>query len=144
MTALFESYSVCASIARNSGSNFFRSFALLGRTRRDAMTALYAFARLADDATDDVSCDGGSAWSSAAWHEWIDQLLEPCAPAKFNKPLCLKTIRLALADAVIRFSIPLNSLHDIVRGVNMDIMGEIRFDEWEQSRIATALPQASV
>ena len=134
MTALFESYSVCASIARNSGSNFFRSFALLGRTRRDAMTALYAFARLADDATDDVSCDGGSAWSSAAWHEWIDQLLEPCAPVKLNTPLCLKTIRLALADAVIRFSIPLNSLHDIVRGVNMDVVGEIRFDEWEQSK----------
>lgn len=134
MTALIESYSVCAAIARNSGSNFFRSFALLGRTRRDAMMALYAFARLADDATDDVSRSGGPAWSATPWHKWIDQLLEPDDPANVNAPFCLTTIRLALADAVVRFSIPLNSLHDIVRGVNMDVVGEIRFDEWEQSK----------
>ncbi len=123
--ALVDSYASCEVIARNSRSSFFRSFALLGQDRRRAMTALYAFARLADDATDD-SIDYASlhdatagGWSAEAWHDWIDSLSSDAVPG-IAAPNCLDPIRLALADSVFNFSIPIETLHDIVRGVDTD------------------------
>lgn len=129
---LSESYAWCESIARNSGSSFYRSFALLGRDRRNAMTALYAFARLADNATDDLSlgqnsiCDpsqnDGCRWSAMDWHEWIETLssFTTHPSAKTHSTDCLQPIALALADSVSRFSIPIGTLHDLVRGVDTD------------------------
>ncbi len=121
MNSLSASYARCESIARSSGSSFYRSFALLRRDRLNAMTALYAFARLADDATDaeDSSSLSAVAWSAPAWHEWLDSLssvLSPTTEATKN----LDPIRAALADSVSKFSIPIESLHDLVRGVDMD------------------------
>ena len=122
MNSLSASYAHCEWIARNGGSTFYRSFALLGRDRRRAMTALYAFARLADDATDDEDSTTRStvAWSAPAWHEWLDTLITNPSPA-FGDRKDLDPIRVALADSVSRFSIPIESLHDLVRGVDTDV-----------------------
>ncbi len=124
--ALSDSYAQCEHIARSSGSSFYRSFALLGRDRRNAITALYAFARLADDATDDAINEGmqesesWSAWSAPSWHEWLDSLsLEKLQSV--SAPSCLAPIRMALAESVSKFAIPIETLHDIVRGVDSDV-----------------------
>ncbi len=50
---LENSYAYAERISRSSGSSFFRSFQFLKSDRRRAMHALYAFARISDDATDD-------------------------------------------------------------------------------------------
>ena len=120
--SLLDSYSRCESIARHSGSSFYRSFSLLGRDRRHAMTALYAFARLADDATDDESLAGtpSTAWAATEWHEWIDSLTES-ESFHSQSTRTLEPIRRALADSVSKFSIPISTLHDIVRGVATDV-----------------------
>ena len=47
-----DSYAAVRRIARKSGSSFYRSFWLLPRDQRDAMSALYAFARVTDDLGD--------------------------------------------------------------------------------------------
>jgi len=52
---LEHSYACAERISRSSGSSFFRSFQFLKFDRRRAMHALYAFARIADDATDDAT-----------------------------------------------------------------------------------------
>ena len=119
--SLLDSYARCEVIARKSGSSFFASFALLGQDRRNAMTALYAFARLADDATDDKTFrnDNGNNWSAEAWHVWLDSLSSTSAPSDAST-VGLGPIRIALADSVSKFSIPLETLHDIVHGVNTD------------------------
>ncbi len=120
--SLLDSYSRCESIARHSGSSFYRSFSLLGQDRRHAMTALYAFARLADDATDDELQAGtpSPAWAASEWHEWIDSLTErELFHAQSTRTL--EPIRTALADSVSKFSIPISTLHDIVRGVATDV-----------------------
>ena len=121
MRSLSDSYTRCEDIARNSRSSFFRSFALLGQERRHAMTALYAFARLADDATDNESLRHATMgrWSSEAWHHWLDSLSSASTPG-IAAPTCLEPIRMALADSVSKFSIPIATLHDIVRGVDTD------------------------
>ena len=120
--SLSDSYAQCEQITQKSGSSFFRAFALLGRERRNAMTALYAFARLADDATDErtSAVESESAWSAIAWHDWLDSL-SSSSMLSTASPICLVPIRKALADSVSRYSIPIESLHDIVRGVGTDV-----------------------
>jgi len=124
--SLSESYRQCEKIAIQSGSSFYRSFALLRGDRRKAMTALYAFARLADDVTDgDCSIDpSGNSWSAAAWHQWLDKLSDSEAVGQ-NSIGSLDPIRQALSDSVTRFSIPLVTLHDIVHGVDSDVDSDI-------------------
>ena len=136
MSELADSYSDCELIARRSGSNFYRSFAFLTRSRRNAMMALYAFARLADDAIDgQASLDDHAAWSSIDWHDWLDRLHEPLlSQSNSSATACLTPIRSALADSIKRFSIPMEPMHEIIRGVGMDATGTIRYEEWEQTK----------
>jgi squalene-associated FAD-dependent desaturase len=139
MTDLSNSYRHCKSIASRSGSNFYRSFSLLGQSRREAMTALYAFARLADDATDSATDNGNdqgstpTLWNSQAWHHWIDTLNEPTFDP-VDSPACLRPIRDALRTSVQHFAIPLSSLHDIVDGVDQDTHGPVRLAHWEATK----------
>ena len=135
---LSNSYDQCAVIAKNSGSSFYRSFSLLGQERRNAMMALYAFARLADDATDatKVGTAPRSSWSAQAWHYWLDSLHAD----KFQNTgasECLAPVRLALADAVRKFSIPMETLHDIVRGVDSDVSQALSSDRQLDSNSQT-------
>ncbi len=51
-TKVAASYAAVRRISRRSGSSFYRSFWLLPRERRDAISALYAFARVTDDLGD--------------------------------------------------------------------------------------------
>ena len=55
-----DSYRHVRKISRCSGSNFYRSFWLLPRPKRDAMCALYAFARTTDDLGDCNEPSGAS------------------------------------------------------------------------------------
>ncbi len=134
MIDLDSSYLRCEQIARASHSNFYRSFAFLGWHRRRAMMALYAFARLADDATD-AAPNPSASWCVNDWHLWIDRLTDASRPGprEANLPTELSSVRPALADAVQRFSIPINMLHEIVRGVDMD-MTPTEYRSWDALR----------
>lgn len=141
MSAIENAYRACEQIARASGSNFYRSFQFLRRDRRRAMHALYAFARLADDATDrtplsstvDMSLDPLSttsahpidpnAWNLTPWLNFIEQLDAPeemCVAGNEYPNADLARIRPALADSLVRFHIPKPMLVELVRGVDMD------------------------
>ncbi|MEI8213174.1 MAG: hydroxysqualene dehydroxylase HpnE [Planctomycetota bacterium] len=125
MNSLDESYAACKRIAEASGSNFVRSFQFLGLERRRAMNALYAFARLADDAIDG---DGSSefpnpkTWDAPAWIALLKHYDAPESGlnASPSVPTPLAKIWPALSDSIRRFSIPVESLVELVRGVDMD------------------------
>jgi squalene-associated FAD-dependent desaturase len=119
MIQLDASYAACQRIAQASGSNFYRAFNFLRLDRRRAMTALYAFSRLADDATDGDSDPKASdqRWQAEDWLEWIDGLDQNPSPNRLEP---LEAIRLALADSVERFAIPKELLKQIVLGVDQD------------------------
>ncbi len=147
MLSPLDSYARCEEIAKRSGSSFYRSFSLLGHDRRNAMTALYAFARLADDATDGDAkiSEQPSVWEATEWHEWIDSLHDN-ALFQSQSTRTLAPIRIAIADAVTRFSIPLVTLHEIVRGVDSDVsktsftssgdgIVPIRMKNWEETSV---------
>jgi len=134
MEALDESYRHCSTIASQSGSNFYRSFAILSGSRRNAMEALYAFARIIDDASDSESnsSDTKRPWDATQWHEWIRQLR--CEYALSSKIDALQTIRPALADAASRFAIPLQVFHDLIDGVDLDQRGRVALKTWHELR----------
>jgi len=130
MSNLQESYQACEQIAQSSGSNFYRAFEFLRLDRRRAMTALYAFSRLADDATDDGQTNGKaitpSDWNLDDWMHWLDDLdsnqkyVENPSKASDSAFGQLQRIRLALADSIERFGIPKEALREILRGVDQD------------------------
>ena len=119
MIQLDASYAACQQIAQASGSNFYRAFDFLRLDRRRAMTALYAFSRLADDATDGDSDPKAPdrRWQAEDWLEWIEGLDQNPSPNRLEP---LEAIRLALADSVERFAIPKELLKQIVLGVDQD------------------------
>ncbi len=127
MDALEASYRHCKAIASHSGSNFYRSFAILSGSRRQAMEALYAFARIIDDASDAMapsssSIESNRAWDAMQWHEWVRQFAQPNEAVPQIREL--QEIRLALADATVRFAIPEQVFHDLIDGVDLDQRGQ--------------------
>ncbi len=109
-------YRVCRSIARREAKNFYYAFLALPRAKRDAICAVYAFMRQADDIADDESQPVEvrrarmAAWL-AGWHEAAEQgSIDP--------------VFLALNDARLRFRIPLALLDQLVEGTAMDLHPE--------------------
>ncbi len=147
MIQLDASYAACHGIAQASGSNFYRAFDFLRLDRRRAMTALYAFSRLADDATDGDSDPKPSdqkasdqTWRAEDWVQWIEGLDQNPSP---NRLETLEAIRLALADSVERFAIPKELLKQIVLGVDQDSRPQVieRYDQLQSYmyRVASAV-----
>jgi squalene-associated FAD-dependent desaturase len=142
--SLQEAQNFCGQIVSRSGSNFARSFELLSLERRKGMKALYAFARLADDATDGKENDDRHFdWDAKCWYDWIETLRQRDDPAS-SPTSDLERIRPALADAVQRFRIPLSSLRQIVEGVDRDNVPSLRLMDWDDTRDYCHLVASSV
>ena len=142
MIQLDASYAECQGIAQASGSNFYRAFDFLRLDRRRAMTALYAFSRLADDATDGDSEQKAldQTWRAEDWVQWIEGLDQNPSPNRLEP---LEAIRLALADSVERFAIPKDLLKQIVLGVDQDSRPQVieHYDQLQSYmyRVASAV-----
>lgn len=109
-----EAYTVCREIARREAKNFYYAFVALPAHKRDAICAVYAFMRHADDLSDDESLpveerrDTLRTWLEA-WHK-----------ASQGQPTT-DPVFIALADAQTRFGIPLALLDQLVEGTAMDL-----------------------
>ncbi len=131
--SLKESRRWCAKFCRRSRSSFVYSFALLDTTRRQAMFALYAFARITDDLGDSPQPPEKRAAQIACWRRLLAENCGSSSPQQLSEasatqvpiapPTDLAQIPLwpALRDAVARYEIPVRLLEDIVLGVSMDI-----------------------
>ena len=109
-----EAYKVCREIARKEAKNFYYAFVALPVHKRDAICAVYAFMRHADDLSDDETLpveerrDVLKAWLEA-WHQ-----------ASQGKPSA-DPVFIALADAQTTFGIPPKLLDELVEGTSMDL-----------------------
>ncbi|MFM8414461.1 MAG: phytoene/squalene synthase family protein [Planctomycetota bacterium] len=113
MTALAADYAACAESLRAAGSSFALPIRLLPGAKRRGTTALYAFCRRADDIVDD-------AVDPAAARRALDAFEAATVAALVGEP-CADPVLRALADAVRRFAIPPQAIHDILAGVRMDL-----------------------
>lgn len=142
-----HSYRQVQRISRQSKSNFYRSFWLLPPAKRQAMCALYAFARVTDDIGD---CNApvslkknwllwwrqATAMNLLARCEGAACLLPPDPPeSTAHWPIDLRRraaeVLPAVTDAVTRFEIPSRFLLEIVDGVMAD-QRKTRFATYEQ------------
>src|SRR5271168_4175962 len=111
---LDEAYAICRAIAKSQAKNFYYSFVALPPARRNAICAIYAFMRKADDLSDDESFSRDERrrqlddWL-AAWHEAREG-------ASTTDPVFI-----AVRDAAARFEIPFSLLDELIAGVTMDL-----------------------
>ena len=109
-----SAYRVCREIARREAKNFYYSFVALPAAKRDAICAVYAFMRHADDLSDDESIPLPERRSRMA--EWLDAWHHASQGEPTADPVFV-----ALADAQARYQIPSQLLDQLVEGVAMDL-----------------------
>ena len=112
--ALARAYAACRAVAQGKAKNFYYAFVALPAPRRNAICAIYAFMRQADDLADDEGLPHEER--RRRLDAWIGQWRAVCQGAATSDPVFL-----AVRDAVARFSIPLGLLDELVVGVTMDL-----------------------
>jgi len=109
-----QAYAVCRAIAKREAKNFYYAFVALPEVRRNAICAIYAYMRKADDLADDESLSRDErlrqldAWRTE-WHA-VSRGAETSDP-----------VFIAVKDAIARFRIPLTLLDELVAGTTMDL-----------------------
>ena len=102
----------CQERAAHSGSSFYYSFLFLEPSRRQAITALYAFCREVDDAVDECTDAALSRAKLGWWRSEVQALFDhrPSHP-----------VTQALATSLKTFSLPQEQLLEIIDGMEMDL-----------------------
>ena len=109
-----EAYAVCRTIAQREAKNFYYSFRVLPEHKRNAMCAVYAFMRRADDISDDETLP--VAERREVMGRWLEAWRDARRSGVSDDPVFL-----ALNDTQKRFAIPDVLLEDLVRGTTMDL-----------------------
>jgi len=110
---LIAAYAACRAIAKREAKNFYYAFRVLPRHKSDAMCAVYAFMRKADDLADDESMpidvrrDAMTAWT-AQWRASRGGATDD-------------DMFLALNDTQKRFGISNELLEQLVAGTTLDL-----------------------
>jgi phytoene synthase len=123
--ALEDSYRRCVEVAREKAKHFHYGFKLLSDPKRyQGICALYAFARLADDFSDDDEDSERALANSRRWREAFDRAMggEPDADP----------ILPAVVDTVTRYRIPVQYFHELIAGTAMDATIK-RYASWEDT-----------
>lgn len=113
-TTLAESYAYCRQLTRRTAHNFGWAFLTLPRDRRAAMDALYAFMRIADDCSDDVSQTLDQRRQALTdWTTAFTAALAGESPTHPALPAVVETVR--------RYQIPPQYFQDVLTGVARDM-----------------------
>ena len=114
--AVAEAYRFCREVARREAKNFYWAFRVLPRHKSDAMCAVYAFMRRADDISDDESktVEQRRAEMTAWMEAW--RVSRSSMEAGAGDPVFV-----ALTDTLRRFAIPERLIEDLVAGTTMDL-----------------------
>lgn len=110
---LTAAYEHCRAIAKREAKNFYYAFRVLPQHKSDAMCAVYAFMRKADDLSDDesVSLDARRQAMAQWTTEWRD-----ARNTSSDDPIFL-----ALNDTQRRFNISDELLEQLVAGTTLDL-----------------------
>jgi phytoene synthase len=110
------SYEWCRALAKKRAKNFYYAFRLLSKKQHDAICAVYAFMRVCDDLSDEPGMTIEQRHTAlAAWRRDLDLALGGLQ----NMPL--HPVWLALYDAVLKYKIPREYLHQMIDGVTSDL-----------------------
>ena len=107
-------FAVCRQIAKREAKNFYYSFRVLPAAKSDAMCAIYAFMRKADDLADDESLPVSTRREAMA--TWLNEWRLARATGASNDPVFL-----AVSATQKRFDISDALLEQLVDGTTMDL-----------------------
>jgi len=128
-TQLVTAYAVCRGIARTRAKNFYYGFLPLPKEKRNALCAVYAFMRHADDISDDASRSVPER--RLALNTWLAEWHSVSRGTPTTDPVFF-----ALADAQRRFKISTDLLDKLVAGTAMDL--EVAHQESDYSHSSQA------
>lgn len=112
--SLDTAYAVCRAIAKREAKNFYYAFVALPADRKNAICAIYAFMRKADDLADDERIPRDER--RVRLEAWLTAWRAVCRGGETSDPVFL-----AVRDATQRFAIPLALLDELVAGTTMDL-----------------------
>jgi len=107
-----RAYAECQKLARRHYENFPTASLLVPRDKRDALAAIYAFARYADDVADEPGVEGRLEKLA----EWRMKLTE-CFTGKVGHPVFI-----ALRDAAERFNLSEVHFQNLLRAFESDVL----------------------
>ncbi len=111
---LSTAYAVCRGITRSQAKNFYYGFLVLPQRKRNALCAVYAFMRHADDISDDAGLS--PAFRREKLSGWMQALHDAVQGNPTDDPVLY-----ALADTQRNFEVPLDWLDKLVHGTLMDV-----------------------
>ncbi len=112
-----HAYRRCEQITRREAANFYYGIMLLPRPKRQAMSAVYAFARRVDDIGDDHH-DRAYQLSALAKERRLLSDLDAGWVGDPGDP-----VSVALAHALVAYELPAESLVSLIEGVELDVLG---------------------
>jgi 15-cis-phytoene synthase len=115
---LNDAYAICREIAKREAKNFYYAFVALPPARRDAICAIYAFMRKADDISDDET------QSREARRMQLDEWLAGWHEVR-RGGAAFDPVFAAVSDAAQRFEIPYSLLDELVAGTTMDLEAQV-------------------
>lgn len=111
---LSHAYAVCRGIARRAAKNFYYGFMVLPSEKRNALSAVYAFMRHADDISDEPGVDPQQKRQKL--EEWLQAAKAVFAGSATDDPVLM-----ALGDAQKKFKIPSELFEKLVYGTSLDL-----------------------
>jgi phytoene synthase len=120
-----QAYGRCEQITRLQAANFFYGIRLLPRSKRHAMSAVYAFARRVDD-IGDGELDRASQMEALAAER---RLLTDLAAGGTGDPA--DPVSVGLAHAIALYDLPVEALESLIEGVELDVLGS-SFDTFDE------------
>jgi 15-cis-phytoene synthase len=118
---LRTAYGICRHITRKAARNFYYAFLVLPKRKRDALSAVYAFMRHADDISDDPQLAPDD--KRHRLNSWLDALHAVAGGERTDDPVLM-----AVADSQRRFKIPIEHLETLVYGTGMDVQPRLSGD----------------
>ncbi len=113
MTDLANAYQYCETNTREQARNFYYGIRLLTPDKRNAMSALYAFARRVDDVGDSKESNENKLIQLKSLRSQVETIENDSVSQD-------DLVLLALNDAVKKFSIPTGALTEIIAGCEQD------------------------
>jgi len=100
-------------VEKNKRSNFYYSFLFLPKLKREAINIVYAWCRVADDIVDEEENLSTKRQRLFQWAKEFEHGINGTSQyALVNK----------LAHIIKRFNIPLHHFHDLIKGMEMDLL----------------------
>ena len=115
-------------------TNFYYSFVFLPREKREAIEAVYAFARRGDDLTDGNLAAEQTKSEILSYRAILDACYSENGDWSVGPPNEVRELG-ALSEAVRRFNIPRQYFEDLIAGFEMDLetgSGPVRYATFEE------------